>query len=117
MGSQIIETTFLLKRGSAKRWAEVNPVLKEGEPGFVYDSNQLKIGDGKTPWNELPFIEGATGIESVNTYNELPAIGNENILYRVADEKTLYQYNATTRQYESLSGGVSNIDIIFGGNA
>ena len=60
MGSQIIETTFLLKRGSAKRWAEVNPVLKQGEPGFVYDSNQLKIGDGKTPWNELPFIEGAT---------------------------------------------------------
>ena len=59
MGSQIIETTFLLKRGSAKRWAEVNPVLKQGEPGFVYDSNQLKIGDGKTPWNELPFIEGS----------------------------------------------------------
>ncbi len=47
-----------LKRGTAERWYTVNPTLAIGEPGFVYDSNKLKIGDGVTPWNELPYIEG-----------------------------------------------------------
>ena len=51
-----ITTTFKLKRGTAARWAEVNPILEIGEPGFVYDQNRLKIGDGVTPWNELPYI-------------------------------------------------------------
>lgn len=47
-----------LKRGTAERWYTVNPILAIGEPGFVYDANKLKIGDGVTPWNELPYIDG-----------------------------------------------------------
>ena len=50
-----------LKRGTAERWYTVNPILAIGEPGFVYDANKLKIGDGVTPWNELPYIEGSAG--------------------------------------------------------
>ena len=51
-----IPTTFLLKRGTAERWAFVNPVLGPGEPGYVIGSNLLKIGDGKTAWNDLAYI-------------------------------------------------------------
>ena len=53
-----INTTFKLKRGTAARWAEVNLILELGEPGFVYDTNRLKIGDGVTAWNDLPYIDG-----------------------------------------------------------
>ena len=53
-----LNTTFKIKRGTAARWAEVNPILEQGEPGFVYDENRLKVGDGKTPWNDLPYIDG-----------------------------------------------------------
>jgi hypothetical protein len=109
-----------LKRGTAARWATVNPILANGEPGFVYDTNKLKIGDGVTPWNELPYIEGSTGIETVTTYMELPAIGNPSIVYRVIDEKTWYQYNATVRNYEAImssGGSIENIEVIDGGNA
>jgi len=59
------EKILQLKRGTAERWYTVNPILAIGEPGFVYDANKLKIGDGVTPWNELPYIEGSTG-EGVN---------------------------------------------------
>lgn len=59
------EKILQLKRGTAERWYTVNPILAIGEPGFVYDANKLKIGDGVTPWNELPYIEGSTG-ECVN---------------------------------------------------
>ena len=54
--AKVYNTTFKLKRGIASRWAELNPILQQGEPGFVYDTNQLKIGDGITPWNELPYL-------------------------------------------------------------
>ena len=49
-------STFKLKRGTEARWEELNPILEQGEPGFVYDKYQLKIGDGITPWVDLPFI-------------------------------------------------------------
>lgn len=51
-----ILTTFQLKRGTANRWVEVNPILKQGEPGFEYDTGKLKIGDGIHTWLELDYI-------------------------------------------------------------
>lgn len=49
----VVKTTFKLKRGTAERWEELNPVLAQGEPGFAYDVNILKIGNGVDPWNKL----------------------------------------------------------------
>lgn len=121
MATEII-TTFQLKRGTASRWYEVNPILRQGEPGFVIDANQLKIGDGITPWRDLPLI-GNDSIITAKTYEELPEIGNSNFIYRVSSEKKLYQWNDTELKYETLSGGgegsfdPSTIKIINGGNA
>lgn len=98
----IIETIFKLKRGTSERWSAINPILENGEPGFVFDQNKLKIGDGITPWNSLPYIEGYSGIETVQIKEELPLEGNDTILYRVTSEKALYQYNSTTKEYEKL---------------
>lgn len=51
-----IKTTFKLRRGYAARWAEVNPILEEGEPGWALDTYILKIGDGVRAWNDLPAV-------------------------------------------------------------
>lgn len=43
------------RRDTAERWGQFNPVLLEGEVGYVTDNpNQYKIGDGVHAWNELP---------------------------------------------------------------
>ena len=114
-----INTTFKLKRGTAARWAEVNPILEIGEPGFVYDENRLKIGDGVTPWNELPYIDGKREVADYDYSTNFPKIGEEGIIYKAADELSLYQFNAETQQYEKLSDGkgIDDITIINGGNA
>jgi hypothetical protein len=52
----VIKTTFKFRRGLAKDWASVNPVLSEGEPGWTLDTHVLKIGDGVSPWNDLTSI-------------------------------------------------------------
>lgn len=44
-----------LRRGSAAFWTDENPILFPGEPGYEQDTRKLKIGDGKTPWRELPY--------------------------------------------------------------
>ena len=58
MATQVIKTTFLLKRGLAEAWQRNNPVLAAGEPGWTLDTHILKIGDGITPWNNLTPITG-----------------------------------------------------------
>lgn len=43
------------RRDTAARWAQYNPILLEGEVGYVTDDpNQYKIGDGVHAWNDLP---------------------------------------------------------------
>ena len=71
----VLNTTFKFKRGTAARWAELNLVLEQGEPGWAIDTYVLKIGDGVTPQNDLPAISGAkiqeTDIQNaVNQYLE-----------------------------------------------
>lgn len=107
-----------LKRGTAARWFELNPVLAVGEPGFEYDTKKLKIGDGSTAWNNLPYV-GEGELYTSPTFTELPNIGDSNCLYRVVDEKTLYQWNPYDHKYEALNNAFNpnEITIIHGGNA
>jgi len=115
----VINTTFKLKRGTAARWAEVNPVLAQGEPGFVYDTNSLKIGDGITAWNDLPYIIGKSEVVNFSSPDNFPTIGDETVIYKASSELSLYQYNPSTAAYEKLNGGsgIDNIKIINGGTA
>lgn len=115
----VVNTTFKLKRGTQARWAEVNPILQQGEPGFVYDTNRLKIGDGITAWNDLPYIDGKTEVANYELMSDFPSVGDPNIIYKAADELSLYQFNSETQAYEKLSDGrgIDNITIINGGNA
>jgi len=48
-----------LRRGLSTQWAASNPTLAAGEIGIETDTQQLKIGNGSTAWNSLPYI--ATG--------------------------------------------------------
>ena len=43
------------KVNTRSAWAAQNPVLMAGEPGIESQTGNLKIGDGRTPWNVLPY--------------------------------------------------------------
>lgn len=117
--SSVVASTFQFKRGTEARWAEVNPILAQGEPGFVYDKQRLKIGDGVTRWNDLPYIDGKTEVVNFNTISSFPLIGDPNIIYKASSELSLYQFNPVTKSYEKISNGkgIDNINHINGGNA
>ncbi len=48
--------TIQFRRGTKRQWIDADPVLAPGEPGFETDSGLQKIGDGTTPWSELPYF-------------------------------------------------------------
>lgn len=60
-----------LRRGTRAEWTAQNPVLLEGEVAIELDSyrNRIKIGDGTTAWNSLPYFLDARE-EEVGDYDE-----------------------------------------------
>ena len=42
------------RRDTTANWNSVNPVLADGEPAYDTVSGLLKIGDGVTPYLNLP---------------------------------------------------------------
>lgn len=76
--SQIIKTTFQLRRGQSATWEKNNPILAAGEPGYVIDKNQLKIGDGITAWNDLQPIGGSSELQDLLVdENSIVVVNNE----------------------------------------
>src|SRR5262245_25979406 len=51
-----------IRRGNADFWEDENPILFPGEPGYEKDTGRtktggrMKIGDGVTPWKDLPYF-------------------------------------------------------------
>ena len=66
-----------LRRDGAQQWANVNPILAQGELGIEIDTSRIKIGDGVTAWNSLRYerpIE--TESNTANTLVKRDADGN-----------------------------------------
>ena len=47
------ETKTYIRRDISDRWAEVNPILENGELGYEVDTRRIALGDGVSRWNDL----------------------------------------------------------------
>jgi len=52
-----------MRRGTTTQWTSTNTVLSQAEWGYATDTGLLKIGNGLTGWNSLPYYNtvGPTG--------------------------------------------------------
>lgn len=122
---KIIKATILLRRGLAATWAAHNPTLAYGEPGFEKDTNRLKIGDGETEWNLLPYLDGNYAkihYDDENNYtddfiaeeNEICFVNtiNKGIRIKLGDGVTEWQYLSYTDEvlWEELE---SKVDVSY----
>jgi hypothetical protein len=100
--------TIRLKRGLSEAWERVNPVLKQGEPGFVVDTNRLKVGDGHTAWNDLPYVGAQSYVASESYYN-FPSIGQDNMFYIDLTTNAVYIWLGST--YKKITADAQEIVI------
>ena len=58
------DARIAFRSDTLENWESVNPTLLGGEIGVVTDGTEtekVKIGDGKTPWNDLSWWKGPKG--------------------------------------------------------
>jgi len=77
-------TKIQLRRDLSSNWASTNPILAQGEPGVELDTNNMKIGDGVTAWNDLAYTVQESGLQSVfvnanDYYSNIPRISEDGI--------------------------------------
>lgn len=85
------------RRDTAARWAQYNPILMEGEVGYVLDDpNQYKIGDGVHAWNDLP-LRGFNG-------NIVQGTGT--------DENSVMSQKAVTENLAALQNRTSGVGYV-----
>lgn len=64
-----ITTRIANKYDSAQNWSTNNPTLLAGEIGIELDSDtnsmKVKVGDGSTSWNNLPYITTEAIVDTV----------------------------------------------------
>ena len=58
-----------LRNDTAANWRLQNPVLDVGELGIETDTKKIKIGDGNTYWNTLPYIHAVAEGGDASTIN------------------------------------------------
>ena len=55
MNKNTLKTQLVLRNGTSAQWTAANPVLLKGELGLENDTRRMKIGDGITAWEDLPY--------------------------------------------------------------
>lgn len=63
MADKILYTRITNKNDTTANWNTEKPVLLKGEIGVEFDGKdtKLKVGDGVSSWDLLPYIKGTTG--------------------------------------------------------
>lgn len=85
------------RRDTKARWEQFNPVLLEGEAGYVLDDvNRYKIGDGIHAWNDLPY-RGFDGT----------------IVHDIGDsENAVMSQKAVSKKFTELGSKVSDLETV-----
>ena len=65
--------TINMRRDTAVHWSSANPTLALGEQGFEVDTMRMKLGDGETAWNDLPYYDPLVQL----TQDEYDALSDE----------------------------------------
>lgn len=136
-----LNARYGFREDTLENWQAENPVLEKGEPSIVRDptepSEWLKIGDGETAWNDLPYKKGPQGLQGergeqgfkgdkgdkgdpgvveFKVVDELPEIGNENIMYLVLNataqnQNNFDEYIFTNGTWEKIGTASVEVDL------
>lgn len=98
------------RRDTAANWAQANPVLAQGEPGFEHDTGLLKIGDGASTWLELDYSSGSAASLTDDGSVEITAGNTEHwIATQRRDQHNIYprglRYDSQGNLYSLTSTG------------
>ena len=101
------------RRDTAANWTAANPVLAEGEIGFITDTKAAKIGDGVTAWNDLLTRPSQEQLVAVQAAAEQAAADADQrltatVAAQTATETARDETQALRNQTQTLAGDVAS---------
>lgn len=102
-----------LRRDTSTNWTNVNPILSSGEAGLETNTNQIKFGDGTTPWNDLGYYGDSEMFQDIFATSFIVAGSgididyddpNNTVTINVIPKKYGYFYDTTTQTNVSVTG-------------
>ena len=75
------------KRGSTKSWRGTKVKLADGQPGYDKNKHKIKVGDGKTLWEKLPYASGLAAEEVLDSEKNAKSRSKAD-----AEDKTIFTY-------------------------
>lgn len=100
-------TKIQLRRDTAANWSTNNPTPSAGEPCFETDTSRLKIGDGITAYNSLPY-QGGTSDTSVTTDTAQTISGKKTFTNDIIIAQWNSNMSPTRETHIDLSSGNMN---------
>lgn len=82
MNAKLQINKLQIRNDTANNWRIKNPILSKGEMGVEIDNYKIKIGNGSTYWNNLPYVGSdldTSNLAKLDSYNEFKgyaAFGN-----------------------------------------
>lgn len=77
-----------IRTDTALNWATNNPILRRGEQGFDNTNRILKIGNGITPWADLPAVQDQA-LQTANWRTDGNSAGNSPMFLGRVDNAAL----------------------------
>ena len=75
------------RRGTTKSWRSTKIKLASGQPGYDKDKHKIKIGDGNTLWEDLPYASGLSAKEVLDSEESAKARSASD-----SEDKTIITY-------------------------
>ena len=80
------------KRGKTANWRKTKQPLAAGQPGYDKDKHKIKIGDGESDWQELPYASGLFREEIISSEEEAKKTHNPILSALGIDESPIFTY-------------------------
>lgn len=112
---KIHKTIFQLRRDTSSEWNKYNPILRVGEPGYAYDTNVFKIGDGINHWNDLPVQGNSISEEILSRLEALEngaSLPNSELLSTITKEM-IYSWDSSETNAKKYADSLfANVDTL-----
>lgn len=113
MATNTLKTRIKHACKTESEWSSLNPILFEGEVGYINDGH-YKIGDGTSTWSELPYvIPTKSDIGLGNVENKSSATIRDELTHENVTTALGYTPPATDTTYDvatSTSNGLMSAD-------
>jgi hypothetical protein len=103
-----------IKAATAEEWAYMNPVLNEGEPGYVLDTEEFKVGNGVDTFDVLTSVSGGSTPAPSNDVIVVVPHGDDADFARPEGALVVYWLGAvepTNALDEDLWSGDGNVEV------